>query len=296
MKHKRQLWWKIPLFLVVEVFILLSLLISYGLLMGSIEISFDATDVLEFDIDGIQYFLFPIFNFQLYATGYYFIRKYIRDQQEIFRVKNEILQEKLQSERLEKNLAQSKQDFLRAQVNPHLLFNTLSFISFSVKNNPESAQEAIGKLSEMMRYALLPNVDGQHIIKLESELTQIRNLIDLHQLRFDNTLAIQFQLPDTLPDCKIPPLSLMTLVENLFKYAELGDQEFPASITLEINNTGLIFTTKNKKKRISSPNKSNQTGLLFLRERLRMTYGTEAKLSIKNNFDYFSASLSIPYL
>lgn len=176
---------------------------------------------------------------------------------------------------------QNELQLIRAQLNPHFLYNTLNNIDALVWLDQDKASLAINELSDMLRYV---TYSGRHdLVSLDEELKHIRQLVELGRLRATHPDAVQLVMdPDSLLQqdlswCRIPPLLLFPLVENCFKHC--GPLDVPGSITIEcqlINRT-LVFSTDNSVKQESSvphPERSRQggVGLNGLQRRLELLY------------------------
>jgi two-component system LytT family sensor kinase len=141
--------WRIPIFLMIEFSIYL--LITF--LFTSLLNRFLHNQQLSFKFLNHQYLssaAFRAIQFILYGTGYYFLINYIRKREK------GLIQD-VENEKLKNEVLRAEQDFLRAQINPHLLFNTLSFIKYAAKKKPAEADEAVIRLSGIMSFALESN-------------------------------------------------------------------------------------------------------------------------------------------
>src|SRR5690606_5406294 len=145
---------------------------------------------LVFDVAYLEYFIMPVLPYFLYSTGYYFLTKYMREQEAARKAEIKHLDQIIANKELETNLLRIEQDYLRAQINPHLLYNTLSFVNYAARHNPDDAEEAVALLADIMRYALEPSKDSLGLINLGDEINQAANLIALNQLRFSNKLKL----------------------------------------------------------------------------------------------------------
>lgn len=199
--------------------------------------------------------------FALYGTGYYFLINYLRKQEKT-------LTQAVENERLQNELLRAEQDFLRAQINPHLLFNTLSFIKYAAKTNPDEANEAIMRLSGIMGFALDNNTET---ILLTKELEQVENIIGLNQLRFNHTLNIDYVKKLENTQATIIPIILLTLVENIFKHGNLMEKKYPAKIHVTATDDYILLQTSNLPNQ-NSHTVSNHTGLANITSRLNQVY------------------------
>ncbi len=225
--------WRLPLLLVLEmaIYIGLSILLSKLLMVLHVRKTALVLD-WRFHISIIWRGLL----FILFSTGYYFLDTYI------IRRKNE-MQKALEIERLQVALARAEHDFLRSQINSHLLFNTLSFVKYAAKHKPEQSDEAIIRLSEIMSFAI--EKSANELIPIVDELKQIENVIQLNQLRFAYQLNLQFSTTIGDEKIRILPIILLTLVENVFKHGNLHQGSAPASIVLVSTTKKIEFWTKN---------------------------------------------------
>ncbi len=203
----------------------------------------------------------------------------------------------LQKERdqaiLEKNLLLSQNNYLRAQVKPHLFFNTLNFVYNSVYKASPKAGEAVLLLSDITRYSISAT-DENGLVDLRKELAHLVNLIELNQLRFNHKLQIQTHFCEIDTEYKIIPLVFLTLVENVFKYGDLFDSAYPAIIKLEVKNQKIHFSTFNKKVNNNQFNKSTGIGLSNTAKRLQIAYYDHYDFSINESQCTYQIYITIP--
>jgi two-component system LytT family sensor kinase len=229
--------------------------------------------------------------FMILSSAYWIINRNFRRIQKMKELEKKALVEEKERQRLELELVSSKNAFLQAQINPHLLFNTLNFIHSEVQEVSETASEAIITLSDMMRYSLVENqMDGK--VSLEKEIQQIENLIKINQYRFNNKLCLTFHATGDCENNRIVPLLLIPFVENVFKYADLTDVTAPATIELHAENGLMEFSTINKKRKaVSFP--SSGIGINNIKTRLQSLYAGRFSLQLKDNDSVFSVYLKI---
>jgi LytS/YehU family sensor histidine kinase len=208
------------------------------------------------------------------------IDKAIEDQYEIVRL-NAILQEEK---------TRGELHFLKAQINPHLLYNTLSHFYAKAEDFDPDLAKGILKLSEIMRYSLTDST--RNMVLLEGEIMQIQNLIDLHQLRFGNKLYIDFEVEIGNNEIQIYPLLLLSFVENALKHGQLQDEKNPVEIKLNTENNTLIFSTKNRKNKASMVISTN-IGLTNIQKRLEILYPEKHTLNIVNENEYYECRLTL---
>jgi two-component system, LytTR family, sensor kinase len=211
---------------------------------------------------------------------------YLRDE----RKQRKILE--AQKMQLEVEKSQANFNFLKAQINPHFLHNTLNFLyAKSLPYSPELS-EGILTLSDIMRYALSEGNAKDGKAPLKDEIEHVRNVIKINQLRFNNNLNVQFEVEGVLNGATIIPFVLITLVENAFKHGDLKSNASPISIKLNIKNDSLYFYCRNKKK--SGPKElSTGIGLDNIKKRLDLAYGNKYILNVKDERDIYTTELII---
>ena len=204
----------------------------------------------------------------------------IKDQYEIMRL-NALLQEEKTKGELH---------FLKAQMNPHLLYNTLTHFYAKAEDLDANLASGILKLSEIMRYSLTDSTNDK--VLLEREIEQIKNLIDLHQLRYANKLFIDLKVDLQFKNVEIYPLLLLSFVENALKHGQLQDKSFPLKISVKTSNNTLIFKTKNNKNNASMVVSTN-IGFPNIRKRLEILYPKSHTLTVDNEEDNYVCCLTL---
>jgi sensor histidine kinase YesM len=194
--------------------------------------------------------------------------------------------------KLEMEKAQANFNFLKAQINPHFLHNTLNF--FYAKSLPYSPDlsEGILTLSDIMRYALSEHTLHEGKALLTDEVEHVNNVIKIHQLRFEHRLQVRFEVQGKTDGVLIVPFVLITLVENAFKHGDLNDAAHPLDIRLTIKNGALYFFCRNKKK--NGPKQlSTGIGLENIKKRLELAYGNTFLFYIEDEQEFYTAELWI---
>ena len=231
--------------------------------------------------------------FAAFAVAYFFMQNYIIEKKRASELETERLKGLIKEEQISRLLEKAKNDFLRAQINPHFLFNTLNFIYNSVHDNPDEAGEAILILSEIMRYAVEGQFTPESDILLSDELGQIEKLLYLYQLRTRQS-NINLVINSEVSTLRLIPLILLTLMENIFKHANLGRSANPAQMIIAIENAILQITTSNLINHTERKNGTN-IGLQNIRDRLKNAYGSSVSfISGTNAEGYFVVNIRIP--
>jgi sensor histidine kinase YesM len=237
----------------------------------------------------------------IWALGYFFALKSNlneRKLQEQAIEKLKLLDEKVQLEQqkqlLEKKQLQTEAAFLRSQINPHFLQNTLNFLYGKTRKHASELSEGVLLLSEIMHYSLEATKNTEDVTILKDEVQHLKNLIKLQQLRFSNQLFIELSTSGKWEQVKLPPLTLITLAENAFKYGEMHDEQHPVIINLQVTEDGkqLRYEVHNKKK--TGPVEiSYGIGHDNIRNRLSMRYHHNFELLAKDENDFYAVYLLI---
>jgi sensor histidine kinase YesM len=201
-----------------------------------------------------------------------------------------------QQEILQKQHAEAQLSLLKAQVQPHFLFNTLNNIYYVAQLESPLTADMVEKLSNIMRYFL--EEGPQKLVTIGTELNFIMNYIDLEKIRmrYPIKVTVYFDEQET-GEIRIPPMLLIPLVENVFKHGI--DKTIRDNFTIiEIGKSGNKFTfrvTNNScEQRTSESNHITGTGLKNLKNRLAMLYEKDFTLKTFNEDGVFVSELIIP--
>jgi LytS/YehU family sensor histidine kinase len=183
-------------------------------------------------------------------------------------------------------------DFLRAQVNPHFLFNVLNNLYALTLKKSELAPDVVLKLSEMMEYMLYDSTDEK--VLLEKEVTYLKNYIELEQLRLRDESAIRLHVNALFDGQEIAPLLLLPLVENAFKHG-LSTQSKNGWLTVKIglHQSTLSVVVENAKAPVLVSKSKGGIGLGNLRKRLELLYPSRHHLAVEDKKDTFLVKLEI---
>jgi len=209
-----------------------------------------------------------------------------------YKITNEWFNSERERKDAENQKLQAELNFLKAQINPHFLFNTLNNIYSLAFKKSDDTPTAIVKLAQLMRYMLYDS-DAEKVV-LEKEIDYINNYIDLQRLRLPANQTILFDVLGNVNGKYIEPLLLLPLVENIFKHGVFNDENFPILIKIEIDEKSLLFFAKN----IFNPgnetvSENSGIGLSNLKRRLELLYSNQYILSIKKELNEFSVELKI---
>lgn len=229
--------------------------------------------------------LTPIF----YALSPYFFTKIlfdiIRFYSKWFQAERKTIELKIEKLDLEKN-------FLKAQLNPHFLFNTLNNLyGLALRAHPQTP-EMISQLAEMMRYSLYEsNADK---VPLEKELSYLKNYVMLERRRYKAGTEIIFNIDDVLLNGQtIAPLLTFTFVENGFKYGLKSKKEKFLRINISVKNDTFYFSIRNDKEEKRIANEFGGIGVSNTRKRLELIYPGKHELKIEDLGNSFYVSMMI---
>ncbi|ASK29630.1 hypothetical protein CEY12_05710 [Chryseobacterium sp. T16E-39] len=197
-------------------------------------------------------------------------------------------------EELEKEKLKAELAAIKYQINPHFLFNSLSFIyTKTIKASPEAAH-AVHLLSEIMSYAL-DDWDELGTVPLALEIDHMKKVIEMNQIRFNHMLKIKYYEHIDTDDAYVsyvPTLAFVTLVENAFKHGELNDEKNQVTIELEATKSKIYFLVSNKKKK-GPKEPSKGIGLNNVQQRLQLMYGVKHSFTIKEDENYYLNEITI---
>ncbi|WP_370479059.1 sensor histidine kinase [Tamlana flava] len=195
---------------------------------------------------------------------------------------------KLRNQQIETQLA-----LLRSQINPHFLFNSLNVIySLAIENKAET-QHAIVQLSDILRYVIYDS--GTERVALKEEVTLLKNYIEFHQFRHQNTDNIKFHCSIDDEQYQIYPMLMLPLLENSFKYGLKSDIENPyIHIDLTLKNKNFIFSIENNYSEIHLENINHSgVGIENIKKNLGIVYPKEHQFEIDKTDDTFRVTLKL---
>ncbi len=200
------------------------------------------------------------------------------------------LRKEQENKSLREEKTQAELAFLKNQINPHFLYNTLNYIYSLAYPVSEKLADAVIKLSQLMRYMLTENPDGQ--VDLQKEVDYIENYISIYQLRFEDAFFVDFKAEGDIAGKRVAALLLIPFVENAFKHGIVNDPSRPIRIHLKVTGTRLDFTVSNKINR-SQKDHSTGVGLVNIRRRLELIYPNKHELLVSENGQTYKATVAI---
>jgi LytS/YehU family sensor histidine kinase len=228
------------------------------------------------------------------SIAYWFFLQTIKATKRAHQLKVKQLETEAGKAKLEIEMIKLQNAYLKAQIDPHFLFNTLSFIYNLIEDNSPKAARSIELLSDVMRYSLSEiGRDGK--VELTKEIAQIKKYIELNQLRFNQKLHLivnikSYQFYENL---RIPPLVLLSFVENIFQHGDLTKHTQPGILVLNFEDGTVHLHTENKRKNAISIN-SHHIGIQNVKSRLENFYKNSGyNLSINDKESKFIVDLKI---
>ena len=195
---------------------------------------------------------------------------------------------------LEKERLNSELAFLKNQVSPHFFFNTLNNIYSLIEINSKDAQEAVLKLSKLMRYLLYESEHGK--TNLGNEINFMNHYIDLMKLRLSSKIELKVELPDKEIKIEIPPLLFIPFIENAFKHGISYREKSYIHISMKAENDTIMFMCVNslglQTEKHTEENHSG-IGLENVTKRLNLLFQDKHKLEIKKSNKEFKVNLEI---
>lgn len=194
---------------------------------------------------------------------------------------------------VEREKVKAERDFLRTQINPHFLFNTLNNLYSLALAKSERMPEVVLKLSELMRYMLYDAADSW--VLLEAEMNHMRNLIELQQLKTREAQNISLEVRGAPGSFHIAPMLLVSLLENSLKHSDV-QQGGRINMQFRIEQNQLSFQIKNSLPQVTeiAPSGYSGIGLQNLRKRLDLLYPGQHQFSQRESEDHFRVQLTIP--
>jgi two-component system, LytTR family, sensor histidine kinase AlgZ len=247
----------------------------------------------RFLIDGYTgekgYLYNPRFIVQVVMTNFFIVvfvslLKFVMEWLKLEARKKEVENEKLTAEL----------NFLKAQINPHFLFNTLNNLYYLAYTKSENTTEVIAKLSQMMRYMIY---DSNHPkVLLTKEIEYIESYISLERLRLNNQIPIEFTVDGNIGTVLITPFILITFLENAFKHGVTSNNPNAwVKISLHIKGNECLYTVSNSKIASAQADNGGKSGigLQNVHRRLALSYADQYELNVDDQPDTYTVQLKL---
>lgn len=191
----------------------------------------------------------------------------------------------------EADRAHAELSFLKAQINPHFLFNTLNNIYTLAVTKNEHTADSIMKLSNIMRY--VTDDASEHFVSLESEVDCIQDYIDLQRLRLGKKVQLDFSVTGNMEYKRIAPLILMTFIENVFKYGISNHEDSTLIIRIFAEERTITFYSRNPVFNGRKDTDRTGIGISNTRQRLEHLYPGRHLLNITEDKDLYTVELTL---
>lgn len=195
-------------------------------------------------------------------------------------------------ETLEKEKISTELEFLKAQINPHFLFNSLNNILFQIDKSNAGARDTLLNFSDMLRYQLYDC--SAESVDIEKELKYLRSYVDIQMLRKTDRYQCMLNVSDQVKNFRIAPMLLIPFVENAFKHvSHHPEKKNTIDISADYIEGYFLFTVRNNKDQTKALriSESGGIGLANVRRRLDLLYGKKHELDIRDEKTEFSISL-----
>jgi two-component system sensor histidine kinase AlgZ len=198
-----------------------------------------------------------------------------------------------QRQEIENEKLQTELKFLKEQINPHFLFNTLNNLYYLAHTQSPNTKEVIAKLSQMMRYMIYEA--NAEKVPVANEIEYIKNYIDLEKLRLDEGFPIDLVIKGNYETLKITPFIFITFLENAFKHGvESGSRDSWVKVSITIDGTECTYTVANSKSpEYGIKEKKEGIGLKNTIRRLNLSYKNAHELRIEEDKTSYNVYLKI---
>lgn len=263
-------------FIVSYFFVVVS--IFFGLIFSDYLKSEDITPITKgflFIILGVYFVIFIVITFGMFIHNY---KQSIKNED----LKNKFLQTQLQ-------LKEQELKFLKMQIHPHFLFNSLNTIYGFALKKADKAPEMILKLSNLLDY-ILYQVEKPSVL-LQDEIDHLKDYVSLEKMRFHDTLEVHISEEGNAENVQIAPMLLIPFVENSFKHGTIIDGKLKVAISIIIEKGFLLFKITNS----TSKQVTNETGIGLdnIKKRLEMLYPNGHQLKIEQENQLFVVALKV---
>lgn len=199
----------------------------------------------------------------------------------------------VQKEIVEKEQFKTELAFLKSQINPHYLFNTINDIYALTQQQSPEAPNALLKLSELLRYMLRESDD--QFVPLSKEILYLENVIELQKIGQKGSSYVNFEVVGEISQLKIAPLILINFVENAFKHGIFNDKNTPITLLIIVENHELNFQVINSINHVKK-DKTGGIGLVNVKRRLSLIYAEKHSLTINQLDNEFIVNLKLNLL
>lgn len=242
----------------------------------------------------LQNALLAVIRFTCYAFAYYLFGKERQSSRKMMEAKEEVYQQQISLLKTENKLLSVERNLLKQQLHPHTLHNMIhTLYARAFLENTALASDLL-KLDDFIAQYLNPLFESTDLVVIEKEVRSIRNFMDLSLGDLEKG-SVQFEVEGRMGNQLVPSMSIVSLVENAFKYGVLGEPDDPIVVSLKLSANRLEFRIHNKIRLSTSQVASTGIGLSNLRRRLEIHFSNSFSFSAKERNDYFNVNLVILY-
>ena len=216
------------------------------------------------------------------VSAFKLIKLHLKHAEKTNKLENKILETQLK-------LKEQELNYLKMQIHPHFLFNTLNTMYGYALKKADEAPEMILKLSNLLDY-LLYKVDKPFVL-LTDDIHHIKDYIELEKMRFNNTLNIELITENISEDIKIAPMLLLPFIENSFKHGAIKNGVLSIKVKIACTGKNIYFYIENTSKDSEMSNKG--IGLENIQKRLDLVYKDHYALNISNDNEIFKVKLTL---
>lgn len=245
-------------------------------ILGALLAFFICGRIFGFDLQANSVWFAIVLTFVLFLAA-----RSIRYAMEFYR---DLRKKELQEEQLRALATHAELKALKAQINPHFLFNTLNTIAALTHTDPAQAEATIERLAEMLRYVLAGSERG--LVPLEEELAFVDDYLAIEQARFDERLCVTREIAPAALDVTVPSLILQPLVENAIRHGRGDDGSVDLTLRVQYDGDKVVIAIADRGPGMPPHHKMGEDrghGLRNVDERLRKTYGDGYALEIAAN-------------
>lgn len=251
------------LLLEFSIYYLLSLLINRFLILSGIPVNVQDSSSRLFLLATVYRYLYIIGMSMAFRIALNLIKN--RERIHNYLTQNLIVEREKAT--LHSELVSAELSFLRSQINPHFLFNSLNSIYNRIRKKDSLSAEYVMALADLMQYALQTQSESTKVL-LESELEHISNYLKLQRIRYSGDFDLEIPLVDK--DLKIIPFLLISLVENVFQHGELNNKQKQPMIEISVSEGILVLLTRNSIR--PDRRQGHGVGLANTHKRLELNY------------------------
>jgi sensor histidine kinase YesM len=220
-----------------------------------------------------------------------FVHSSLRERLEL--TEQKLRERELSEERARKLAVEARLQSLEARIRPHFLFNTLNSISSLIATDPRRAEQIVGRLATLLRTSL--DTSDRQLISMREELMIVQSYLDIEKARFGDNLRASVDVPSSLYDAKVPPMSVQSLVENAVKH---GVNQQPGGgniwITAAAENGALRVEVSDTGPGFDLSAVPDGHGLENVAERLNALFGDKARLNATRRDGHCVVEMVLP--